>query len=318
MKILITGGAGFIGSHLAGYFLNKEAEVTVIDDLSTGDFKNIELYRNNKKYRFVVDDILNEQILDRLIAENEVVIHLAAAVGVKMIVDEPVRVIRANVQGTEVVLKIANRYKRKILITSTSEVYGKSSALPFTEESDLVLGPTSKQRWAYACSKAIDEFSALAYYKEYNLPVIIVRLFNVIGPRQTGRYGMVVPRFIEQALASKPLTVYGTGEQSRCFMDVGDLLEALHNLIHKKEAVGQVFNLGSEREITINELARLVKHTAKSKSEIETIPYEKAYEKGFEDMLRRVPDISKSKKLIGFEPKISLEQSIQNIIQYQE
>ena len=315
MKILITGGAGFIGSNLAGFLLNKDIEITVIDDLSTGNLRHIEMYKNNRNYHFVIDTILNEQVLDRLISENDMVIHLAAAVGVRLIVDNPVHVIEANVRGMEVVLKIANRYRRKVLIASSSEVYGKNSQIPFREDSsDLVLGPTHKHRWAYACSKAIDEFSALAYHKEYSLPVIIVRLFNTIGARQTGRYGMVVPRFIEQAVTNKPITVYGTGEQSRCFTDVRDVIEALYNLVVRDEAVGQVFNVGSEREIAINELAKLVKRETGSNSEIVHVPYAEAYEEGFEDMLRRVPDISKIRNLIGFEPKISLEETMQDIM----
>lgn len=314
MKILITGGAGFIGSHLAGHLLDQGEEVLVIDDLSTGSFQNIELFKENKKYRFVIDTILNEQSLDRLVAESDLVIHLAAAVGVQMIVDQPVHVIETNVRGTEIVLKIANKYRRKVLIASTSEVYGKSSQLPFSEDQDLLLGPTTKHRWAYACSKAIDEFAALAHYKEHGLPIIIVRLFNTIGPRQTGRYGMVVPRFIKQALANEPITVYGTGEQSRCFTDVADVIWAIHALMQKTDAVGQVFNIGSDAEITINSLAKLVKELTKSKSKINHLSYDDAYEQGFEDMMRRVPDISKIRKLIGFKPQLNLEQLIQKII----
>jgi len=318
MRILITGGAGFIGSHLSGLLLEQENEVTVIDDLSTGSFKHIERYRDNKKYHFVIDTVLNEQVMDRLVSENEIVIHLAAAVGVKLIVDDPVHVIEANVRGTETVLKTANRYRRKILIASTSEVYGKNSNLPFHEDHDLVMGPTSKHRWIYACSKAIDEFSALAYHRKYHLPVVVVRFFFFFCPRQTGRYGMVVPRFIEQALAGEPITVYGSGEQSRCFTDVRDVINGLLGLLNCREAEGKVFNIGSTREISINALAQLVKDITGSSSIIQHISYDQAYDDGFEDMMKRIPDISRIRNLVGFQPKVSLEQTIKDIIATRE
>jgi len=316
MKYLITGGAGFIGSHLAGYLLDKGHHVNVIDDLSTGTFKNIEKYRNHKNYAFAVETILNQAVMDRLISECDVVVHLAAAVGVELIVAEPVHVIETNILGTETVLKIANRYRKKTFIASTSEVYGKNSSLPFTEEDDMVMGPTSKHRWSYACSKAIDEFLSLAYYKEKDLPIIVARFFNTIGAGQTGRYGMVVPRFVKQALTGKEITVYGDGEQTRCFTDVNDVVEAVYRLLNCEEAIGKVINIGNDIPITIMGLAEKVLKMTGSSSKISLIPYDKAYESGFEDMKHRQPDTSLLYSLTNYRPSLDLESILKRIIEY--
>ncbi len=316
MHYLITGGAGFIGSHLAGLLLNKGHKVTIIDDLSTGSFKNIEKYRDNKNYRFAIETILNQTVLDRLVYECDVVIHLAAAVGVELIVAEPVKVIETNILGTEAVLSIANRYRKKIFVASTSEVYGKNSNLPFSEEDDMVLGSTMKHRWSYAASKAIDEFLALAYNKKYNLPVIIGRFFNTVGPRQTGRYGMVVPRFVKQALQNKPITVYGDGNQTRCFTYVEDVVNAVYLLLNTDKAIGKVVNIGNDVPISIYNLALKIKELTNSKSEIKFISYDKAYESGFEDMQHRQPDVSLLKEITGFRPKVNLEDTLIKIINY--
>lgn len=313
-KALVTGGAGFIGSHLSEKLLSDGWKVSIIDDLSTGSLDNLKNCLHHPNFSFVIDTILNETVLDGLVSECDVVFHLASAVGVKLIINDPVRVITTNVAGTEMALKVASKYKKKILITSTSEVYGKSKKVPFREDDDILIGPTTKQRWIYACSKAIDEFAAFAYYKRFGLPIIIVRLFNTIGTRQTGKYGMVVPRFITQALLGKPVTVYGSGEQTRCFADVREIVNFLILLIQNDKAVGEVFNLGSNKEISINELAKLVVKSTKSKSKIVHIPYEEAYGSGFEDMLRRIPDITKARRLIGFLPKIKLADTIKEII----
>src|SRR3954467_4258975 len=288
-RSLITGGAGFVGSHLAEELLQRGEEVFVIDDLSTGRIDNIESLKPNPKFHYAIDSVHNEPVLAELIDRCDVVYHLAAAVGVKLIVESPVNTIETNVHGTEVVLKLANKKKKKVLITSTSEVYGKSTSFPFREDQDLVLGPTTKGRWSYACSKAIDEFLAIAYWHEKRLPVIIVRLFNTVGPRQTGRYGMVIPSFVRQALEGRPITVYGDGTQTRCFAHVGDVVGALVKLMDHPGAVGQVFNIGSDEEVTIAGLARRVKALTGSCSDIVLVPYEQAYEPGFEDMPRRVP-----------------------------
>jgi len=313
-RSLITGGAGFVGSHLAEELLRRGEEVFVIDDLSTGCIDNIEHLKPDSKFHYIIDSVHNEAVLAELIDRCEVVYHLAAAVGVKLIVESPVNTIETNVHGTEVVLKLANKKKKKVLITSTSEVYGKSTSVPFREDQDLVLGPTTKGRWSYACSKAIDEFLAIAYWHEKRLPVIIVRLFNTVGPRQTGRYGMVIPNFVQQALNSDPITVYGDGQQSRAFGYVGDIVRALADLARCPEAVGEVFNVGNTREITINALAALIRKMTGSKSEIVHIPYDRAYEQGFEDMPRRVPDISKIQRLIGYKPFVDLDEILTRII----
>jgi UDP-glucose 4-epimerase len=317
MKVLITGGAGFIGSHLTDALLEQGHHVTIIDDLSTGRMENFAHVRAHPNFHFAIETIMNEPVMDRLVSECDVIYHLASAVGVELIVSSPVEVIERCVLGTETVLKIANRYKRKVLITSTSEVYGKSTKVPFSEDDDRLLGPTTKSRWSYSCSKAIDEFLALAYFKEKGLPIVIVRLFNTVGPRQTGQYGMVVPRFVQQALEGRELTVYGDGAQSRCFGFVGDVVGALIKLMNHPEAVGQIFNVGNVQEVTIMELARRVLAITGSPSKIKLVPYEEAYEQGFEDMARRVPDLTKLKKLIGYEPKVDLDGIISKIQQYE-
>lgn len=316
MKHLITGGAGFIGSHLAEELINNGEYVLIIDDLSTGNIENIEHLKDNRNFHYHIDTIRNEQLMAELIDKCDVVFHLAAAVGVKLIVESPVRTIETNIAGTEIVLKLANKKKKKVIIASTSEVYGKGDDLPFKEDNDLVLGPTYKGRWSYACSKALDEFLALAYYKEKKLPVIIVRLFNTVGPRQTGAYGMVIPTFVRQALLGHPITVYGDGKQSRCFAYVKDVVKAIIDLSRHPKAIGEIFNIGSDEEITIEDLALLVKEMTKSHSEIVYVPYDKAYEKGFEDMQRRVPDILKVKNLIGFRPTQDIRGIIETIIDY--
>jgi UDP-glucose 4-epimerase len=314
MRVLITGGAGFVGSHLAEALLDRGDEVYVIDDLSTGSIDNIAHLKPNPAFHYTIDTVTNEAVLAELIDRCDTVVHLAAAVGVKLIVESPVRTIETNVHGTEVVLKVANKKKKLVLIASTSEVYGKSAKVPFGEDHDLVLGPTSKHRWAYACSKMIDEFLALAYWKERKLPVIVVRLFNTVGPRQTGQYGMVVPNFVRQALAGEPITVFGDGTQSRSFTYVGDVVRALIALINEPRAIGQVFNIGNGYEISIKDLALRIKAMTGSSSPIAVIPYDQAYEAGFEDMPRRVPDIAKIRALIGYEPTVQLDEILTRVI----
>jgi UDP-glucose 4-epimerase len=316
MRALLTGGAGFVGSHLAETLLTRGHEVMVIDDLSTGSMDNITPFRGHPKFEYVIDTVMNEPRMAELIDRADVVFHLAAAVGVKLIVEAPVRTIETNVHGTEVVLKHASKKGKLVVIFSTSEVYGKSTDVPFREDSDLVMGPTPKHRWAYACSKAIDEFLALAYYRERKLPVIVVRLFNTVGPRQTGRYGMVVPRFVQQALAGQAITVYGDGNQSRSFTDVADAVRATLALSRCPEAIGGVINVGNDRETTINELAHRVKRLTASRSDIVHIAYDRAYSKGFEDLRRRVPDISRLRDLIGFVPRDDLDATLERVIRY--
>lgn len=316
MRALITGGAGFVGSHLADLLIARGHEVFVLDNLSTGSIDNIEHLKGHPRFHYTIDTITNEPVLAEHIDRVDVVFHLAAAVGVKKIVEEPVHTIETNVHGTEVVLRHANKKKRLVVIASTSEVYGKNTDVPFREDADLVMGPTPKHRWAYACSKAIDEFLALAYWKERKLPVIIVRLFNTVGPRQTGQYGMVIPNFVRQALAGHPITVFGDGTQSRSFTYVGDVVRGLLALVEEPRAVGQVFNIGNGQEITIRELAEKVKAMTGSTSEIVFIPYDQAYEAGFEDMPRRVPDITRIRALVGYEPTVGLDQILQQVIDY--
>jgi len=316
VKALITGGAGFIGSHLAERLLDLGHDVAVIDDLSTGCIDNISHLKSSARFSYVVDSVTNESLLAEMIDRSDVVFHLAAAVGVKLIVERPVHTIETNVHGTEVVLKHANKKRKLVFLASTSEVYGKSTDVPFRESADLVLGPSEKHRWAYACSKLIDEFLALAYWKEKKLPVVIVRLFNTVGPRQTGQYGMVLPTFVRQALAGEPLTVFGDGTQSRSFTYVGDVVEALVALASEPRAVGEVFNIGNRGEISIRDLAERVRTLAGSTSPIRFVPYDQAYEAGFEDMPRRVPDISKLNALIGYEPKVGLEEIIRRVIEH--
>jgi UDP-glucose 4-epimerase len=316
VKALITGGAGFVGSHLAERLLEQGHDVLVLDDLSTGSIDNIAHLKSADRFSYVIDTVTNEPLLAEMIDSSDVVFHLAAAVGVKLIVERPVHTIETNVHGTEVVLKHANKKKKLVFIASTSEVYGKSTDVPFREGADLVLGPTAKHRWAYACSKLIDEFLALAYWKERKLPVVIVRLFNTVGPRQTGQYGMVVPTFVRQALAGAPITVFGDGTQSRSFTYVGDVVDALVALAGEPRAIGEVFNIGNTGEVTILELAERVKAMTGSGSRIEFVPYDQAYEAGFEDMPRRVPDISKIKALIGYEPKLALNDILRRVIDH--
>jgi UDP-glucose 4-epimerase len=316
MRVLITGGAGFVGSHLAEALLERGDEVFVLDNLSTGSIVNIVHLKSHPRFHYTIDTVTNEPVLAELIDRCDTVVHLAAAVGVKLIVEAPVHTIETNVHGTEVVLKHANKKKKLVLIASTSEVYGKSASVPFREDADLVLGPTQKHRWAYACSKLIDEFLALAYWKERKLPVIVLRLFNTVGPRQTGQYGMVIPSFVRQALAGQPITVFGDGTQSRSFTYVGDVVRAIAALINDSRAVGQVYNVGNGKEITIADLARRVKTLARSDSQIVNIPYDQAYEAGFEDMPRRVPDISKLHALIGYAPTVELDEIVERVIEY--
>ena len=317
MRVLITGGAGFIGSHLADAYLDRGDDVCVIDDLSTGRIENIQHLKGHAHFQYNIDTLHNKPLTAELVDQCDVVFHLAAAVGVKLIVESPVRTIETNVSGTEVVLSIANKKKKKVLVASTSEVYGLSTDVPFREDGNLVMGATTKGRWSYACSKAIDEFLALAYWREKKLPTIVVRLFNTVGPRQTGQYGMVIPTFVKQALAGRPITVYGDGKQSRCFGYVGDVVGALIQLMDNNAAVGNVFNIGSNEEITILDLAQRVKELTHSHSEIVFVPYDEAYEEGFEDMPRRIPDITKVRELVGFQPKMSLDGILQSVIDYQ-
>jgi nucleoside-diphosphate-sugar epimerase len=317
LRVLITGGAGFIGSHLSDAYLQRGDEVFVIDDLSTGSIENIHHLKTNPKFHYTIDTVHNQPVVAELVDRCDVIFHLAAAVGVKLIVESPVRTIETNVRGTEVVLALANKKKRKVVIASTSEVYGLSEHVPFREDGNLVMGATTKGRWSYACSKAIDEFLALAYWREKKLPTIVVRLFNTVGPRQTGQYGMVIPTFVKQALARRPITVYGDGQQSRCFGYVGDVVGALIKLMDHPDAVGQVFNIGSNEEVSILQLAGRVKALTESDSEIVFLPYDEAYEEGFEDMPRRVPDIEKISSLIGFKPEMSLEGMLKTVINFQ-
>ena len=316
MKALLTGGAGFVGSHLAEALLAQGHSVLVVDDLSTGSMDNIVHLKGRKGFEYVIDTVMNEPLVAELIDRADVVYHLAAAVGVKLIVEAPVRTIETNVHGTEVVLTHASKKGRLVVIFSTSEVYGKSIAVPFHEDADLVLGPTPKHRWAYACSKAIDEFLALAYYRERKLPVIVARLFNTVGPRQTGRYGMVIPNFVRQALSDEAITVFGNGKQTRSFTDVTDVVGALIKLAQEPRAIGQVFNIGNTEEISILDLAERIRTMASSRSTIEFVPYEKAYEAGFEDMPRRVPDLTKIGEYIGYRPTVDLDEILKRVIEH--
>jgi UDP-glucose 4-epimerase len=316
VRALITGGAGFIGSHLSEMLLDRGHEVLILDDLSTGSIDNIAHLKGRPGFEYFIDSVDNEPLLAELIDRSDVVFHFAAAVGVKLIVEQPVHTIETNVHGTEVVLKHANKKKKLVVIASTSEVYGKSEDVPFREDADLVMGPTTKHRWAYACSKAIDEFLALAYWKERKLPVIIVRFFNTVGPRQTGRYGMVIPNLVGQALAGEPMTVFGDGTQSRSFTHVQDVVGALVQLVNEPSAIGQVINIGNTEEVTIGRLAERIRELTGSRSPIRLIPYDEAYESGFEDMPRRVPDLSKVTAMIGYKPKHTLEDVLVQVIDY--
>ncbi len=307
MNILITGGAGFIGSHLAELLLSKGHDVTIFDNLSTGRLENVAHLEGLPSFHIVIGDILNEFLVDKLVERADWIFHLAAAVGVELIVKDPLRSLTTNIKGSEIVLESVYRYHRKVLITSTSEIYGKNVNGPLKEEDDRILGSPLKTRWSYSTSKAVDEILAYAYWKEKKVPTIIVRLFNTVGPRQTGYYGMVIPRFVEQALKGKDITVYGTGKQSRCFLYVKDAVSAMVRLMEEPAAVGKVFNLGSQEEISIRELAEKIIGLTKSLSRIVYVPYDEAYEEGFEDMQRRVPDITKAFQLVGFKPTVALE-----------
>ena len=313
-RALITGGAGFIGSHLAEQLVARGFDVTAVDDLSTGSFANIAHLADRTDFRFVCESVTNETVMDRLVSDCDIIYHLAAAVGVDLIIKSPVQTIETNVLGTEAVLRLARRYHKKVLIASTSEVYGKSDNHPYREDDDRVLGPTTRSRWAYAESKALDEFLALAYHKEFRIPVVITRLFNTVGPRQTGAYGMVIPRLVEQAVEGRPLTVYEDGRQSRCFCDVRDVVPALIGISLCAAAEGEIFNIGSEHEISILDLARRILHLSGSSSTIEFVPYERAYRSDFEDMSRRVPNTERIHGLIGWEPRIPLDQTLQEVI----
>ena len=314
MNVLITGGAGFIGSHLSEYLIGSGHSVTVLDDLSTGKYENVAPLDGHAKFQFVQGTILNEALVDKFMERCDAVFHLAAAVGVELIIKRPLESMMTNIRGSEIVLEMAHRYRRKVLVASTSEIYGKNAHGPFKEEDDRVLGSPLKTRWSYSTSKAVDEVLAHVYWKERGVPTIIVRLFNTVGPRQSGAYGMVLPRFISRALAGEPLQVHGTGKQTRCFLHVKDVVHALAQLIEHPGAVGQVFNLGSQEEVTIEELARRIIRLTGSRSSIEYIPYEEAYEEGYEDMPRRIPDISKLRGLISFAPTYSLNQIIQHVV----
>jgi len=316
VRYLITGGAGFIGSHLAERLLEKGEQVVLLDNLSTGSMENIRHLKGSDRLEYHLDGIENRQILAELVDDADVIVHLAAAVGVKLIVESPVRTIETNVNGTQMILEAACKKKKLVLIASTSEVYGKNTNVPFHEDADLVLGATTKGRWSYAASKALDEFLALSYWKEKKLPVIVVRFFNTVGPRQTGRYGMVLPNFVKRALDGQPIEVYGNGQQSRCFCDVRDTVEALLRLMPLDRAVGEVINIGNTEEVTIENLAKIVKHRTGSHSSIQFVPYDKAYEPGFEDMMRRVPSIEKLHSLTGFRPQTNLADIIDRVSAY--
>jgi len=317
VRALITGGAGFIGSHLSEQLLKNGYEVTIIDNLSTGQFKNIEHLAKNPGFRYAIEDIRNVNVIDRLVSECDLIFHLAAAVGVKNIIDNPINTIEVNIGGTETILKTARRYRRRILIASTSEVYGKGVTFPFREDDDTLSGPTVRSRWSYAASKAVDEFLAFAYYQEVGLPVTLFRLFNTVGPRQIGQYGMVVPRFVRWALANETIQVYGDGQQQRCFGNVYDVVKAIHGLAEADETVGELYNIGSNEEVSIMQLAERVRDRADSASEIKLIPYEEAYQQpGFEDFRRRIPSIDKIQAAIGWQPSTSLDDTIDQIIDY--
>jgi UDP-glucose 4-epimerase len=313
MRALVTGGAGFVGSHLAEKLIRTGYEVTVLDDLSTGSIRNIEHLKRHERFHYVIDSIMEKAVLAELVDDCDVIFHLAAAVGVRLIVESPVRTLDTNVRGTELVLEAAAKKRKKVLITSTSEVYGKSNKIPFGEDDNLVIGPPVRGRWSYACSKAMDEFLALAHHREKQLPVVIVRLFNTVGPRQVGTYGMVLPRFVSWALAGKAITIHGDGEQSRCFGWVGDVTTALIQLCEAEGAEGSVFNIGSDEEVTINNLAELVKGVTSSDSPIVHVPYETVYGRDFEDMRRRVPDLTKIRKRIGYAPTKSLREIVEAV-----
>jgi UDP-glucose 4-epimerase len=314
MRLLLTGGAGFIGSHLADRFVADGHEVLVLDDLSTGRYENVAHLEGRPGFELRVASVTDRHLVERLVQDSQAVYHLASAVGVRLVVEQPVRTIETIVNGTDVVLRACARYRRPFLLTSTSEVYGKGTKVPFGEDDDTVMGPTTTRRWAYACAKALDEFLALAHWHETRLPVVVARLFNTVGPRQTGRYGMVVPRFVQQALAGEPLTVFGDGRQSRCFAHVADVVDALARMLHRPEAHGRVFNIGNDEEVSILALAERVRDRTGSRSPIRQVPYSEAYTAGFEDMTRRVPDLSRIRKLIDYQPRKSLDDILDDVI----
>lgn len=313
MKILITGGAGFVGSHLADKLIGAGHEITVIDDLSTGRYSNVEHLEGEKNFRLIIDTVLNEKLMEELIRETDRVFHMASAVGVRLIMEHPVKTIETIFRGTDVVLGFCSRYRKRVLVPSTSEVYGKGATVPFREDDDLLTGSTDKHRWAYACAKTLDEFLALAHWKETRLPVVVVRLFNTVGPRQTGQYGMVVPNFVKSAIQNEPLIVHGDGTQSRCFGHVSDIVEGLTKAMESPECFGQVINLGNDEEVTIKGLAEKAIEMTGSASEIRYIPYTEAYGEGFEDMQRRVPSLEKAHRLIGYQPTRKLEDIINDV-----
>jgi len=315
-KILVTGGAGFIGSHLVERLLKEEYRVHVIDDLSTGNFDNIAYLEGDSRFAYTIDSVLDMDVMEKLIDDCDVIFHLAAAVGVEYVIESNLKSMQINIRGTENVLELANRGKKKVFVFSSSEVYGKSSEVPFGEDDDRILGPTTVTRWSYAASKAVDEMMALAYFREKKLPVVIVRLFNTCGPRQTGKYGMVVPRFVKQALLGDHMTVYGDGSQSRCFASVFDVIDGIMGLHDSDDVLGGVFNIGNDQEVKIIDLAKQVKKLTGSSSPIEFVPYDKAYMRGFEDMMRRVPDLSRIRETIGYRPRVSLSEIIQSVIDY--
>ncbi len=317
MKYFITGGAGFIGSHLADDLLERGHHVTVLDNLSTGRYDNIAHLDGHERFQYVAGTILNEPLVDKLVERCDAIFHLAAAVGVELIIKKPLESMMTNIRGSEVVLEMAHRYRKKVLIASTSEIYGKNTTGPLREDADRVLGSPLKTRWSYSTSKAVDEILAYVYWKEKGLPTIIVRLFNTVGPRQSGAYGMVIPRFVSQALAGQPLVVHGTGRQSRCFLYVKDVVWALTHLMDHNSSVGQVFNVGSQEEVTIEELARRVIAITKSRSAVQFVPYEEAYEEGYEDMPKRVPDTTKLREATGFAPTLNLNQIIESVVEHQ-
>lgn len=313
MKILITGGAGFVGSHLADKLIAQGNEITVIDDLSTGRYSNIAHLEGTDRFRLIIDTVLNQSLMEDLVRETDRVYHMASAVGVRLIMEQPVKTIETIFHGTDVILKFCSRYRKRVLIPSTSEVYGKGASVPFREEDDLLTGATDKHRWAYACAKTLDEFLALAHWKESRLPVAVVRLFNTVGPRQTGQYGMVVPRFVHAAIKNEPITVHGDGNQSRCFGHVGDVVEGLAKVLDVPECFGQVINLGNDEEVSIKKLAEMAIELTGSQSEIRFVTYDEAYGEGFEDMRRRVPSLDKAKRLIGYQPTRTLTDIINDV-----
>jgi UDP-glucose 4-epimerase len=317
-KYLITGGAGFIGSYLSSLLLDQGHQVVGVDDLSTGRLENIESLKHRDFYIFVRETIMNSQVLDRLVSESEIIIHLAATVGVRLIVEDPVRTIETNIMGSEMVLKTANRYGCKVLLASSSEVYGKGVKVPFCEDDDRLMGSTHQSRWAYATTKAIDEFLGLAYHRQFGLPIVIMRFFNTIGPRQTGQYGMVVPRLVQQAIRNEPLQVYGDGSQTRCFTDVLDIIAAVYKLSQHPQAVGEIFNIGSNEEVSILQLAERIITLSGSRSTIKLVPYEIAYTSGFEDMQRRVPSLEKIHHLIGYQPQYCLNDTLKRVIDFEK